>query len=83
MSGDKISEEDGGVHEEEAHDEEVVDEAEDAEDHFRNDVERAEDVEEGKPCQQEDPDPEDDVDPFAGPGTNVIKLFFSVIFKFS
>ncbi len=64
---DKVSEENGGVHDEEAEDEDVVDESENAESHFRNDVERTQDVEEGEPGQQNDPDPEDQVDPVRGP----------------
>ena len=67
MRRDKVSEQDGRVHQEEPGHEEVVDEAEDAESHFRNDVERTEHVEEGEAGQQEDPDPEDDVDAVAGP----------------
>ncbi len=64
---DKVSEENSGVHDEEAEDEDVVDESENAESHFRNDVERTQDVEEGEPGQQDDTDPEDQVDPVRGP----------------
>jgi hypothetical protein len=64
---DKVSEENSGVHDEEAEDEDVVNESENAESHFRNDVERTQDVQEGEPGQQDDPDPEDQVDPVRGP----------------
>ena len=64
---DKVSEENGGVHREQTEDEKVVDESEDSENHFRNDVERTQDVEEGEEGQQDDPDPEDQVDSVGRP----------------